>query len=207
MSSVGEYEIVYIDDNNKRNYENVCFKDYIVDEYQFDNKDYQNVYIKLGNNQILKINGFIKRIITAIDKNELNNREDFSCAVHNLEKIEFNGNSYYAYKLITQTEHRKTYILNYCDSFTRYIKLFNKIPTICTIQIINNDNIILTNNKNDYIYKFLSMEEVKRFNKSIYNFIEKNPKINKFDLIFITEKEFEGKNYYDFKIEPKLIKF
>lgn len=206
MSGVSEYNIIYIDDNNRNKYNIVCFKDYIVDNYKFDGKDYQNVYIKIDNKKLIKINGYMKRIITSIDRNEFD-KEDVLYTLHNLEKVDLNGNSYYSYKLLTKNDKRDTYIINYCDSFTHYINLFKNIPTICTIEIINNDNITLIDNKDKYIYQFLSLEEVKRFNKNIYNYIVNNPKINKFDLIFIQEKEFEGKKYYDFKIEPKLIRF
>ena len=202
----GEFEVITIDENNKKRFEIVCFRDYYVEDIKINNNTYKNVYIKIDDNQLLRISGHIKNIISNLDKNELK-KENVLYRVVNLEKGTFNGNDYYYYKLLTKDVDRNTYIVNYCDSFNHYVNLFNKIPSICTIKIINENNIELTNNNDNYIYSFLSTEEVKRFNKTIYNYILSHPKINKFNLINIRQDIFNENHYYTFDIKEKVFKF
>lgn len=202
----GEFEVITINENNKKRFEIVCFRDYYVEDIKINNNTYKNVYIKIDDNQLLRISGNIKKIISNLDKNELK-KENVLYRVVNLEKGTFNGNDYYYYKLLTKDVDRNTYIVNYCDSFNHYVNLFNKIPSICTIKIINENNIELTNNNDNYIYSFLSMEEVKRFNKTIYNYIISHPKINKFNLINIRQDIFNDNHYYTFDIQEKVFKF
>lgn len=218
MSS--EYQInqmwfnVMIGDENKKNYEIVCFKKVKIDKYKFNDKEYEQVYIILDEDkhQIMRINGNMKNLVKNLVSVDNEEGED-NCILYylqNLEKINFNNHSYYTYKLLTKSIKRDTFILNQCKSLTNYMNLFKQKPTIITINI-KPECIEMINNKCNYKYIFNNLDELKDFNKKIYNFIQKHPSVNKIELYNLFEKTFEdeeGKEhkFIDFDIITKEIK-
>ena len=221
---------VMITEQNKKDYEIVCFKKVKIDKYKVNDKEYEQVYIILDEDkhQIMRINGNMKNLVKNLVSVDNEEGED-NCLLYylqNLEKIDFNNHSYYTYKLLTKSIKRDIFILNQCKSLTNYMNLFKQKPTIITINIkpepvhevdglrvnkVDPECIEMINNKCNYKYIFNNLDELKDFNKKIYNFIQKHPSVNKIELYNLFEKTFEdeeGKEhkFIDFDIITKEIK-
>lgn len=204
-----------IDDNNKNKYNIVCFKKVKVDKYSYNDKDYEQVYIILDEDkhQIMKINGNIKNLVKNLEDVDNEEGEDnvILYYLQNLEKTNFNNRSYYTYKLLTKSIKRDVFILNKCKSLTNYLNLFDKQPTMITINI-KPECIEMINNKCNYKYIFDNLDDLKEFNKKIYNFIQKHPSVNKIELYNLFEKTFKDEEgnehkFIDFEIKTKEISF